>query len=152
MKILYREISQALLKGLKLIDESNQELQKLSLTLTTPDLLKLTKTGMYNLCFNTSIKDEINLHGRKLVGSAQRNFGDVVLQHGSILIGTHHKNIVNYLKIDNKVKERLQNEIDEKTICLDEIMNRNVTYEETAEALVKGFERSYKIELSYLSS
>ena len=142
VKVLYREISQALLDGLKLIDESNAELQKLSLTVTTPDLLKLTKTGMYNLCFNTAIKDEINLAGRKLVGSAQRDFGDVVLQHGSILMGEHHKSIVNYLMVDDRVKERLKTEIDEKTICLNEILNRNVTYEEIAGSLIKGFRLS----------
>ncbi len=139
VRVFYREISEALLTGLKLIDETNDGLQKLSLTIATPDLLKLTKTGMYNLCFNTAIKDEINLRGRKLVGSAQRDFGDVVLQHGSILIGSHHKNIVNYFLLDDKVKARLSSEIEEKTICLNDILKRNVTYEEIAEALIKGF-------------
>lgn len=142
VKVLYREISQALLDGLRLIDVSNGQLQKLSLTVTTPDLLKLTKTGMYNLCFNTAIKDEINLEGKKLVGSAQRDFGDVVLQHGSILIDEHHKNIVNYLMVDDNVKTRLRAEIDKKTICLNEILNRKVSYEEIAQALIKGFQLS----------
>ena len=145
LKMLYREISNSLLTGLKLIDESNPELQKLFLNITTPDLLKLTKTGMYNLCFNTSIKDEINLNGKKLVGSAQRNFGDVVLQHGSILIGNHHKKIVDYFILDEKIKQRLNKEIEAKTICLNDILKRNVSYDETKDALIKGFNKNYEL-------
>lgn len=148
-RVIYGEIAQAILNGLKQIDESNNELRFLSLTVSNPDILKLSKTGMYNLCFNTAIKNEINLNGKKLVGSAQRDFGDVVLQHGSILIGNHHKNIVNYFYIDENIKQRLRKEIDEKTICLNDILKRNVTYEETAEALVKGFESTLKIEFSF---
>jgi lipoate-protein ligase A len=143
--LLYKEISEALLDSLKLIDEGNTELQKLSFQKETPDLRSLTKTGMYNLCFNTSIKYEINYEGRKLVGSAQRNLGDVVLQHGSILIGEHHKNIVNYLQLnDDAVIDRIKKEIDKKTSCLNEIMNREVSYEETADAILKGFQTRYR--------
>ena len=100
---------------------------------------------MYNLCFNTSIKNEINCNGKKLVGSAQRKFGDIVLQHGSILIGEHHKNIVNYLLVDERLKERLRKEINEKTVCLNEIVGRELSYEETASALIKGFEKTLNI-------
>jgi lipoate-protein ligase A len=149
IRLAYRDISTALLNGLKLIDKNNPELQKLSFTITTPDLLKLARTGMYNLCFNTAIKDEINYKGKKLVGSAQRKFGDVVLQHGSVLIGEHHKNIVGYLAItDEHVKEKIKHEIEEKTICLNEILGREVTYEETSKALYKGFEETFEIKLS----
>jgi lipoate-protein ligase A len=144
---LYRNISLAILNGLKLLDNSNVFLQGLSFTKETPDLLKLANTGMYNLCFNTSIKNEINYRGKKLVGSAQRKFGDTVLQHGSVLIGTHHKNIVNYLFVDERVKDRLKKEIEEKTICLNEILERDVTYDEVSAALLKGFEHTFGINL-----
>jgi len=146
---LYKDISYVLLNGLKNIEPDNPELKKLSFEKDNPDLRNLVKTGMYNLCFNTSIKYEINYNGRKLVGSAQRNFGDVVLQHGSILLGEHHKNIVNYLKLDDeRTIERLKHEIDKKTACLNEILGREVTYKETADALIKGFETTYGITLT----
>ena len=75
---MYKKISLALLNGLKLIEPEKTELQALSFTKEMPDLLKLAKTGMYNLCFNTSIKNEINCKGKKLVGSAQRDRKSVV--------------------------------------------------------------------------
>jgi len=148
---LYRNISLALLNGLKMIYDSNALLRELSFTKETPDLLKLAKTGMYNLCFNTSIKNEINYHGKKLVGSAQRKFGNIVLQHGSVLIGEHHKNIVNYLSVDEMIKERLRKGIEKKTICLNEILKKDITYEEVSNALLKGFEQTFEIRLIKIS-
>jgi len=144
---IYRYISLALINGLRIIDGSNELFQELSFTKETPDLLKLAKTGMYNLCFNTSIKNEINFRGKKLVGSAQRKFGDIVLQHGSVLIGGRHKNIVNYLSVDEGVKDRLRKEIKEKTICLNEILGKEITYEEVSDVLLKGFEQTFEINL-----
>ncbi len=38
------------------------------------------------LCFNTAIRHEITVKGKKLIGSAQRRWPDVFLQHGSILV------------------------------------------------------------------
>ena len=36
------------------------------------------------LCFGAAAQDEIEIHGRKLVGSAQARFGRMILQHGSL--------------------------------------------------------------------
>lgn len=147
----YRDISVAIVNGLKLIEPANKRLEELSFTKETPDLLKLIKTGMYNLCFNSQIKNEINFRGRKLVGSAQRKFGDVILQHGSILIGEHHKTITDYLTATEEQKAELHKEINEKTSCLNEILNREVNYAETAKALFKGFESSYNIKFATIN-
>jgi lipoate-protein ligase A len=146
--LLYRDISNAILNGLKMIEQGNLALNELSLTKDNPDILNLVKTGMYNLCFNTSIKYEINHKGKKLVGSAQRKFGDIVLQHGSILIGDHHKSIVNYLSIDDRVKKIVNKEINEKTTCLNEVLGREITYKEVSRALLKGFLSSWNINLN----
>jgi lipoate-protein ligase A len=98
---------------------------------------------MYNLCFNSAIKNEINFKGKKLVGSAQRKFGDIVLQHGSILIGSHHKNIVNYLNITGEERIKMIREIDEKTECLNNITGRKIDYTDAAEAVFNGFKNTF---------
>lgn len=36
------------------------------------------------LCFGAAARDEIEIHGRKLVGSAQARVGPMILQHGSL--------------------------------------------------------------------
>lgn len=140
---LYRDISIAIVNGLRTL---GPEFEKLSFTKETPDLLKLIKTGMYNLCFNSAVKNEINYKGKKLVGSAQRKFGNIVLQHGSILIGNHHKNIVNYLNITGEERIRMIREIEEKTICINDITGRDVSYKEAAEAVFGGFRSTYDID------
>jgi lipoate-protein ligase A len=145
---LYRDISEAIVNGLKLI---NPAFNKLSFTKDTPDMLNLIRTGMYNLCFNSAIKNEINFKGKKLVGSAQRKFGDIVLQHGSILIGNHHKNIVNYLNINGEERIKMLKEIEDKTDCLNNIAGRNISYSETAEAVFKGFKETFGISFSSIN-
>jgi lipoate-protein ligase A len=145
---LYKDISVAIVNGLKLLDP---KLEKLSFTKDSPDLLKLIRTGMYNLCFNSAIKNEINFKGKKLVGSAQRKFGDIVLQHGSILIGSHHKNIVNYLNITGEERVKMLREIEEKTECLNNITGRNIEYKDTAEAVFHGFKTTFGLDFKSIN-
>jgi lipoate-protein ligase A len=140
---LYRDISLDILNGLKTLDPN---LNDLAFTKETPDLLKLAKTGMYNLCFNSQVKYEINHKGRKLVGSAQRKFGNIVLQHGSILIGNHHKNIVNYLNISDNEKAKMLQEIEEKTVCLNNLISTEMSYEAATNAVLGGFKSTFNID------
>lgn len=50
------------------------------------------------VCFKSAGRHEINVRGRKLVGSAQRRRGDVFLQHGSILAGPAHLDLPRFLR------------------------------------------------------
>lgn len=145
---LYKDISLAILNGLKTLDP---KLSLLSFTKESPDLLKLIRTGMYNLCFNSAVKYEINYKGKKLVGSAQRKFGNIVLQHGSILIGNHHKNIVNYLNITGEERIKMIREIDQKTECINNITGRKVEYAETAEAVFGGFKNTFGLNFASIN-
>jgi lipoyl(octanoyl) transferase len=145
---LYKDISLSILDGLKTLDP---KLFELSFSKDTPDLLKLIKTGMYNLCFNSQVKYEINYRGKKLVGSAQRKYGDIVLQHGSILIGPKHKEIVNYLNISGEERVKMQNEISEKTTCLNEIAGRKISYDEVSNAVFNGFEKGFNIKFKKIN-
>jgi lipoyl(octanoyl) transferase len=145
---LYKDISMAILDGLKTIDP---KLFELSFSKDTPDLFKLIKTGMYNLCFNSQVKYEINFHGKKLVGSAQRKYGDIVLQHGSILLGPKHKDIVNYLNISGEERVSMKKEIDEKTTSLGEITGRKISYNEVSNAVFNGFEKGFNIKFNKIN-
>jgi lipoate-protein ligase A len=49
------------------------------------------------VCFKSAGKHEISVGGRKLIGSAQRRRGDIFLQHGSILAGPRHLDLVGFL-------------------------------------------------------
>ena len=108
-KIIYHEINLAIYKSLKIYDD---RLTEIELEKKQADFSSLYKNQSNAICFAVSAKNEINYNGQKLVGSAQRKMGNVVLQHGSILCGDYHKRIVNYLNFDEdklkEVKEKLR--------------------------------------------
>ena len=49
------------------------------------------------VCFKSAGRHEVSVAGRKIIGSAQRRRGDVFLQHGSILAGPRHLDLLNFL-------------------------------------------------------
>ena len=51
-----------------------------------------------NPCFLSTSRFEITCGGKKLIGSAQRRFRNVFLQHGSILTGPGQDTIITYRK------------------------------------------------------
>jgi lipoyl(octanoyl) transferase len=50
-------------------------------------------------CFAATARHEIVLGGRKLVGSAQRRTARALLQQGSVLLGTGHERLADYLAL-----------------------------------------------------
>ena len=93
-KDIYCQINLAILKGLKIYDS---RLSSFELENHQPDFAEIYKQENNAVCFAVSAKSEIKYSGKKIVGSAQRKFEKVVLQHGSILCGPFHKKITHYL-------------------------------------------------------
>ncbi len=77
----YAAIANALTAGLKRFGINPD-------TAVAGDAGKVNSSGYRKtvLCFNSIIRDEITVGGKKLAGSAQRRWTDVFLQHGSILV------------------------------------------------------------------
>jgi lipoate-protein ligase A len=135
---VYNEISRALVRGLELFGV------RVSLQKSQPDFREVYRHASSIPCFTSSARYEIEWEGRKLVGSAQRRFGegglDVVLQHGSILCGPAHQRLTEYLAIaDGGLRERLRGEMASKTVELSAICGRPVEPVELAPPLLEGF-------------
>ncbi|MBE0558313.1 MAG: hypothetical protein IH628_13860, partial [Proteobacteria bacterium] len=109
-------------------------------------------------CFTSSGRHEITIGGRKLVGSAQRRYArgdgvEVVLQHGSILLGPDHRRIVEFLRGGERdLKVDVERELRLHTTDLREVTGRRVSYEETAQAVRRGFEASWGISFAPVSA
>jgi lipoate-protein ligase A len=97
-------------------------------------------------CFSTSTRSEIQWHGKKIVGSAQRRYGNIILQHGSFLLGKEHRRICEYLspQIQN-VKTVIEDHLTRHTIEAQSILQRVISFDEAATCLRKGFEQTYDI-------
>jgi lipoate-protein ligase A len=141
-KDLYRQINIALVKGLILFDDV---LKNLELHNTLPNFPSFYNEDKSAVCFSVSSKNEINYDGKKLVGSAQRRIGNVVLQHGSILCGGYHKNICNYLELPVSTSSELKEEMNNTTTDLNEILNKNIEIDNLADPIKNGFAQHFDI-------
>jgi lipoyl(octanoyl) transferase len=144
---VYNDISRALVSGLRSfgVDVSLQRLQ--------PDFRATYRNPSSIPCFTSSARYEIEWHGKKLVGSAQRRFSDgereVVLQHGSILCGPAHRRLADLLAVsDQGVLDHLRREMQEKTTDLSEILGHEVELEALGDCIRQGFEREWGVVFS----
>jgi len=90
-----------------------------------------------SLCFASSAKYEIEIEGKKLIGSAQRVIDDRLLQHGSIPIDKTHLNIVEYLETSNK--DRLKEILNSKSTDISNHNNNIKNYYDFAEIIKTHF-------------
>ena len=139
-KNLYHKINQALKKGLEIYRPA---LQKIELEHNQPHFQTFYKEDKSSLCFAVSAKSEINYQGRKLVGSAQRKISNLVLQHGSILCGNFHLNLVDFLNMSDEEKAKIKEEIKNTTTDISSILDEEVDYEKLKDSLKAGFEKHF---------
>jgi len=144
-KVIYHEINMAIYESLKFYDE---RLTAIELEKKQADFSTLYKNQTNSICFAASAKNEINYNGQKLVGSAQRKMGSLVLQHGSILCGDYHKKIVNYLNLDEAKLEEVKTKLDSNTIDLKSILNEQIDYDRLLSSLYVGFEKYFNIKMN----
>ena len=137
---LYKQVNLALKKGLALFDE---RLKEVSLEHREPHFPSFYEEEKSAVCFAVSSRNEINYKGKKLVGSAQRNLGNVILQHGSILCGDYHKRIVDYLALNINYLDDLKEEMNNTTTDLFEILNYKIEIEKLKSAIKSGFEEHF---------
>ena len=133
----YNRISAALVSGLRKLGA------ELELSQSSADFQKLFRDPRAIPCFSTSAVFEVEYKGRKLVGSAQHRFGDILLQHGSILMGEFHKRIVDYLNVDESVREKTTTDLDSHTVTLGEILGVAAHREDMIAALKDGFSETF---------
>lgn len=144
---VYNEMSNALVRGLRRLGAD------VSLEKSQPHFPSLYRAPFSTACFTSSARYEISVGGRKLVGSAQRRYArsngeEVILQHGSILLGSDHKRMVEFLAIDDKDRAMIAQELDDKTTDLRSILQRKITFEELIPLIRLGFEEAWGIQFT----
>ena len=146
VQAVYEEISRALIAGLQKLGAS------VAIEKSQPHFPSLYRSASGAACFSSAGRYEIKCGGRKLVGSAQRRYAagggeEVVLQHGSILLGPEHKQIVDFLNLTSEAQRSgLLKELDEKTTDLSTVLHRPVNMDETADAMLHGFRNAWSID------
>jgi lipoyl(octanoyl) transferase len=144
---VYDDISQALVTGLQKLGAP------VAIEKSQPHFPTLYRTTSATACFSSTGRYEIKCYGKKLVGSAQRRYAaengeEVVLQHGSILLGPDHRRMVDFLNLPSESERTtLRKTLDEKTIELSDVLKRTITFDEVAEVVLYGFQKAWSITL-----
>jgi lipoate-protein ligase A len=90
-------------------------------------------------CFARTGVFEIEVGGRKLVGSAQRRQGDSFLQHGAVLLGVDEPRLRALFPTTREPLATLT--------TLEAALGRRPAFDEVADALTAAFEREHGLDL-----
>jgi lipoate-protein ligase A len=129
LQATYRWIALALLRGLRTLGAPAE-------IVAGPD----TDGPTPAFCFARTGRYEIEVAGRKLVGSAQRRQGSVFLQHGSVLLGVDEPRL-------RQVFPTTRDPLATMT-TLEATLGHRPTFEDVAAALTRAFEEQHGLALA----
>jgi lipoate-protein ligase A len=133
----YRSVNEALVKGLHLLGIRATVRER-------PPMWPSAGVGFG--CFEEAYRHEVYWAGRKLVASAQRRQGGVVLQQGTIPGKEIGEQIASLLRLDPARRSRLKRDLAERTGTLHRALDRLPTLEEIVGAMVQGFRETWDVE------
>lgn len=133
---VYREIHMIIIYSLRSLGADSLDFEK-----AQADFLSFYKDRTLSMsCFASSARYEVEYEGRKIVGSAQRVYNNTLLQHGSILIGKGHEQIAEIANLKSeKEREILRNFIIKHSATIEEILRRNIDFDECEKAISSVF-------------
>jgi len=134
----YADIMDGIRAGLEWLGAGDLEFSR-----SRPDFRKHYELPESASCFSASALNELTWHDRKLVGSAQRRYDDVLLQHGSILLGDAHLAVVDLLHggASRERRELLRGRLAERTTTLHNILGGDLpSFGVIAASLARAFE------------
>lgn len=133
----YGDISLALAEGLKLLGIQVEFEQK--------ELSSFSQREPVNPCFNSSSKYELAVQGKKIVGSAQVRKNGVLLQHGSIILDENQREIAYLMPgLSDKMRERLAKLMDNKTISINQVLQKKIPYSLAVKKFSQGFQQAWQ--------
>ncbi|HDM89546.1 MAG TPA: lipoate--protein ligase family protein [Candidatus Bathyarchaeota archaeon] len=92
--------------------------------------------------------NDIVVHGKKISGNAQTRRMHVILQHGTILRRVDPELMFRVLKVPSeKIRDKMIRTVKERVTSIRDVLGRDVSFEELKEAIIRGFEESFKIKL-----
>jgi len=108
---------------------------------------KISHSDIKSICFSVPSQYEVQVEGKKIVGSAQVRKREIVLQHGSLLIELEKDKLFSVFNFPSvQIRERLK--IRFKATSLEEILKRKISFSELSEILPGGFEEEFGVRLT----
>jgi lipoate-protein ligase A len=126
----YRFVSEALMEGLKKLG--------LAPTLASPAPQKYVRGNLP--CFSYPSRNEVEVAGKKIIGSAQKRVGKNFIQHGSIPL-EEHDNLLSSISFLERVEE------DVRMISLTEALGRSVDFDQAVGVFKQGIMDYFGVQL-----
>jgi lipoate-protein ligase A len=150
----YSNLSFAFLEALRLLGIHAQALEKppaqtvLSKNLSVDRSTPRKAANQNPVCFEVPSNYEITVGGKKIVGSAQVRRKEAVLQHGTFPLSGDLKRIIQVLKFrDEAARQRVTSRLLEHATTAEEAARRIITWQEAANAFIRGFSDVLNLEL-----
>ncbi len=146
----YKKISRGIIRGLFYLG-IDAELVPIRDKLEKNSLDEIDKTRIHHsdfksICFSVPSQYEVQVEGKKIVGSAQVRKGGVVLQHGSLLIKLEKDKLFSVFNFSSvQIRERIKSRF--KATSLEEILKKEISFLELSEILPQGFEEEFGVRL-----
>jgi len=148
----YKKISGGMIRGLSCLG-IKAELVPLGEKLKNETLLnkeeksEIRYSDIKSICFSVPSQYEVQIEGKKIVGSAQVRKREIVLQHGSLLIELEKDKLFSVFNFPSaQIRERLKTRF--KATSLEEILKRKINFSELSEILPQGFEEEFGVKLT----
>jgi lipoate-protein ligase A len=146
----YKKISGGIIRGLSYLG-INAELVPLREKLkSTPSgneaKSEIPHSDIKSICFSVPSQYEVQVKGKKIVGSAQVRKREIVLQHGSLLIELEKDKLFSVFNFPSaKIREKLKTGF--KATSLKEILKKKINFSELSKILPRGFEEEFGAKL-----
>ena len=148
----YKKISGGMIRGLSCLG-IKAELVPLGEKLKNETLLnkeeksEIRYSDIKSICFSVPSQYEVQIEGKKIVGSAQVRKREIVLQHGSLLIELEKDKLFSVFNFPSaQIRERLKTRF--KATSLEDILKRKINFSELSEILPRGFEEEFGVKLT----
>ena len=146
----YKKISGGMIRGLSYLGIKAELVPLREKLKSTPSgneaKSKIPHSNIKSICFSVPSQYEVQVMGKKIVGSAQVRKREIVLQHGSLLIELEKDKLFSVFNFPSvQIRERLK--IRFKATSLEEILKRKISFSELSEILPGGFEEEFGVRL-----
>ena len=147
----YKKISGGIIRGLSYLGIKAELVPLREKLKSTPSgneaKSKIPHSDIKSICFSVPSQYEVQVMGKKIVGSAQVRKREIVLQHGSLLIELEKDKLFSVFNFPStQIRERLKTRF--KATSLEEILKRKINFSELSEILPVGFEEEFGVRLT----
>ena len=147
----YKKISGGIIRGLSYLGIKAELVPLREKLKSTPSgneaKSEIPHSDIKSICFSVPSQYEVQVEGKKIVGSAQVRKREIVLQHGSLLIELEKDKLFSVFNFPSvQIRERLK--IRFKATSLEEILKKKINFSELSEILPRGFEEEFGVKLT----